>query len=322
MKLSIIIPAYNSSKYIKRCLDSILVEQSSNYEIICVNDGSIDQTLPILESYISPKIKVISQKNSGVSVARNTGLKHAIGEYVLFIDSDDFLSPNWYKLITETIKNDNNPDAVFFSKNTQHQIQKALMPQYICGIGDVNSFSTVWSKVYKMDVIKKHHIYFDQEVINGEDMLFNLKFNFNSKDIILDKGNFYNYCSSPNSATRNFNIRYIQSDIEFQQKLQTIINQYGREYAYIKDLCTINAWIALFHHYSYVKKFNFSEIKDFVTNPHYEQAIKRYNIYKSYFTKTNLIALWLFKHHQYRLSYYYIRAKRKLKPTKRLIERI
>ncbi len=93
LTLSIIIPVYNVEKYLKKCLDSVLSQNYANYEVICINDGSTDNSLQILNEYKLkyPQIKIIDQENRGLSVARNKGLEKATGNYILFLDSDDWL---------------------------------------------------------------------------------------------------------------------------------------------------------------------------------------------------------------------------------------
>ena len=93
MLISVVIPVYNVEKYLRQCLDSVLAQAFSDYEVICVNDGSTDGSGRILKEYASgnPVVKVIEQKNGGLSAARNAGLKKAEGKYVLFLDSDDWL---------------------------------------------------------------------------------------------------------------------------------------------------------------------------------------------------------------------------------------
>lgn len=93
--LSIIIPVYNAEKYIKKCIDTILMQNIRyDYEILCINDGSTDKSILILQSYNIPNIKIFSQENSGCSAARNVGLSLANGKYIFFIDADDFLPDN------------------------------------------------------------------------------------------------------------------------------------------------------------------------------------------------------------------------------------
>ena len=115
VKVSVIVPVYNVEKYLKDCLNSVINQTLEDIEIICVNDGSTDNSLAILEDYAKKdsRIKIINQKNKGLSGARNTGMKHVQGEYILFLDSDDWLKEDalselyWSHL-------DDNLDMLFF----------------------------------------------------------------------------------------------------------------------------------------------------------------------------------------------------------------
>ena len=122
MKLSVIIPAYNAENTISRCLDSILdsIKQSiyhgkENVEIICVDDGSRDATWSVLEQYVKAHdiIRIFHKENGGVGSARNYGLLQASGDYISWIDSDDYVSDSWYPLIHETLLAQ-RPDCLFF----------------------------------------------------------------------------------------------------------------------------------------------------------------------------------------------------------------
>lgn len=105
IKYSFIVPVYNTSKYLKRCLDSILKQSFKDYEIIIVNDGSTDDSFKIISKYEkkNDNVKVITQKNQGLSMARNNGVKKATGEYLIFIDSDDYVEKNLLKEIDKEI---------------------------------------------------------------------------------------------------------------------------------------------------------------------------------------------------------------------------
>ena len=96
VKISIIVPVYNTEPYLEQCLDSIINQTLEDIEIICVNDGSTDNSLSVLEEYASKdnRIKIINQENEGPGFARNNGLKSVNGEYVLFVDSDDWIELN------------------------------------------------------------------------------------------------------------------------------------------------------------------------------------------------------------------------------------
>lgn len=106
-KFSVIVPVYNSEKYLKKCLDSIMGQTYKDFEVIVVNDGSTDNSSNIIKKY---NVKLINQDNSGVSVARNNGIKNSKGEYFIFVDSDDYIEKDLLKKINESL--DNNPDIV------------------------------------------------------------------------------------------------------------------------------------------------------------------------------------------------------------------
>ena len=96
IKYSIVVPVYNTEKYIRKCLDSIKNQTYTNYEVIIINDGSTDNSLEIINEYTkNKKFKVYTTKNKGLSEARNNGVKHCTGDYILFIDSDDFVHNKW-----------------------------------------------------------------------------------------------------------------------------------------------------------------------------------------------------------------------------------
>lgn len=106
-KFSIIIPVYNVEKYIKRCLDSVFNQTEKDYEVIVVNDGTCDNSMEIVKGY---NVKIINQKNQGLSAVRNNGVKRAKGEYIIFLDSDDYLEKNTLREINKLLNN--NPDLV------------------------------------------------------------------------------------------------------------------------------------------------------------------------------------------------------------------
>lgn len=108
-KVSVIIPIYNVQQYLKRCLDSVIKQKYENLEIILVNDGSTDNSLEIAKEYENKdeRIKLISQSNKGLSGARNTGLEYATGDYITFIDSDDYVTPDYVSYMYELLKKNN-----------------------------------------------------------------------------------------------------------------------------------------------------------------------------------------------------------------------
>ncbi len=115
VKISVVLPVYNVANYLRKCLDSLINQTFEDFEVICVNDGSTDLSLGILEGYAlsDSRFKIISQKNQGLSGARNTGIQHIQGEYVLFVDSDDWLEENALEELYNHVKGFNSDITMF-----------------------------------------------------------------------------------------------------------------------------------------------------------------------------------------------------------------
>ena len=120
-KFSIIVPVYNVEKYIKKCLDSILNQSFKDYEVIVVNDGTKDNSIELIKDY---PVKIVNQKNQGLSVARNTGVKHATGEYIIFIDSDDWIEKDLLKKLNKS--SSDSPDLIRFQIQEVYEDGKTI----------------------------------------------------------------------------------------------------------------------------------------------------------------------------------------------------
>ena len=114
-KISVVLPVYNVANYLRKCLDSLVNQTFKDFEVICVNDGSTDLSLSILEGYslTDSRFKIISQDNQGLSGARNTGMKEVSGDYILFVDSDDWLEENALELLFEHVSGFNSDITMF-----------------------------------------------------------------------------------------------------------------------------------------------------------------------------------------------------------------
>lgn len=208
-KISIIVPVYNVEKYLKQCLDSLIHQTYRNVEIICVNDGSTDHSLDILKSYAyDDRIKIVEKTNGGLSDARNAGLKHVTGEYIMFVDSDDWIDvETCEKSIEKMIQNDVDvvmwsytreygdkslkkfifdKDIYFDEEDTKYKIYRRLFGLYgeeLAHPENADAIVTAWGKLYKSDLILKNNIEFvDTKKIGTEDALFNIQaFNYVKK---------------------------------------------------------------------------------------------------------------------------------------------
>ena len=179
MRFSVIIPVYNVEKYLSECLESLLNQGFCDWEIVCVNDGSTDGSMAVLEAFAEQdaRIKVINQANAGTAAARNTGMKVAKGDYIFFLDSDDWLEKNALQIIADNL---NGEDALCFSgrryfeaTNEYHPADRLPEKTYTSGMAYYNenallsrdfAFVCVVLRVYKTSFLISNKLFFDDDV--------------------------------------------------------------------------------------------------------------------------------------------------------------
>jgi glycosyltransferase involved in cell wall biosynthesis len=199
IKFSIIIPVYNVEEYISAALDSVLNQTYKNCEIICINDGSIDTSLKILNKYanVHENIIVIDKKNGGVSNARNRGISKCSGDYILFLDADDYyLSNNILYEFSQIINKNKNIECIYFPGgyndgiNAENKFfENKIYPKGVdcmnnfCRKKNILVFGSIYAQCFKRTVIMDYSLMFDEELSYGEDRLFTIKF-FSFADVI------------------------------------------------------------------------------------------------------------------------------------------
>lgn len=214
-KISVIIPIYNAEKYLKECLDSVIGQSLNEFEIICINDGSMDKSLNILEDYASKdkRIKIFNQENQGVSTARNNGIKEAQGEYIFFLDSDDYLENNALETAYNHIKK-KDCDILIFGANLIRNNEKKsalnidliekIKKNQFSYIDFVNLNTVIWDKLFRTEFLKKHQIEFPTELVVSEDGVFCLQSYFlGAKYDYIDKILYNHNDCVANSITAN-----------------------------------------------------------------------------------------------------------------------
>ena len=231
-KISIIIPVYNVSKYIDKCIESVLNQTYSDFELILVDDGSIDDSGIICDKYelIDHRVQVCHKKNEGVSVARNIGISMSQGKWVTFIDGDDFVAETYLAgLVKPIIKNSDiefvhggctnyfvdtdsfHPEQVYtdvVSENKQHILDEFR--------------GLVVSKLFLREIIAENNLYFNPAISIGEDMIFTMQYLSLVKKYAFVSENGYYYRRHNTSATR-------RTSYDYRQKLEyyrTFLSEY------------------------------------------------------------------------------------------------
>ena len=188
-ELTIVVPVYNVEKYLPQCLNSILRQEYRNFELLCVNDGSTDNSASILSDYAAkdPRIKIITKANGGLSSARNAGIEKAQGTLIGFVDSDDYIHPNMFYLLVNSIKTWKSdlsvcgvhicPENKNTDKNRVENFKKFFsLPtagHYATCTFAYNSLNCcAWNKVYKTDIIKKNNLSFPEGLLYEDSCFF------------------------------------------------------------------------------------------------------------------------------------------------------
>lgn len=233
-KISVIIPVYNAEKYLQNCLDSILKQSYKNIEIICVNDGSIDNSQNILNKYARQDKRLISieKENGGVSIARNNGISMASGEYIAFVDSDDYIESNYIEELYLSIVS-NKADLAICKVNNfgcLNRVDKLsynymeLNENYEDEWEEINRNFLLYgpcNKLYKTTIIKKNDILFPKDITYGEDLLFNFHYLEYIKNISFTNQTTYFYRKdSPDSLSKVYRDDRFENEIILAESMK------------------------------------------------------------------------------------------------------
>lgn len=214
--VSIIIPVYNLEDYIENCLNSVLNQTYDNLEIICIDDGSIDKSADIIKKYQNndQRIVYLYQENRGVSSARNKGIDNAHGDYIMFVDGDDFIHFQAIELLIKCIS-DKKVNIVFPNLETVYSSDKIIMSEikeYNCVLMQENDLFTdeysvnIGGKFFDANFLKRYR--FQVGITNAEDYLFLIKAYYDAKDRIgykLDSKLYYYYIREDSMSHKQFN---------------------------------------------------------------------------------------------------------------------
>lgn len=294
IKISVIVPVYNVEEYLEKCLDSLVNQTLKDIEIIVVNDGTKDNSQDIIDKYVKKykNIKCYKKENGGLSSARNYGLKYAKGEYIAFVDSDDYVEKNMYEDMYNKAKEDNfdvvacdlkyiydDEEVLAYSNlkkdlTTKEEIKKSYI--YI--------YPAAWNKIYKKELLK--NIEFKEKVwFEDVEFLYRLYPRINSIGYI--NKYYYNYVQREGAITRTFNSKlydYINNwngIIDFYKK-ENLYDEYKNELEYCYVRYIYATFVKRAANYKNIEEYNRAvkiAIKN--VNEHFPKYKKNKYFYKS-----------------------------------------
>ena len=268
MKITVIIPAFNASRYIKRCVMSLLNQTYKDIEIIVINDGSIDNTKEIVEQL---NVKLINKENGGVSSARNRGLEIASGDYITFVDADDYVEKDYFENIVKIIEK-NNYDIIetpllfeAYKKNkvllyTEYKLEGEKKSLNFSQEYFNNELRYVIGVFYKRELIKD--IYFDESVRCYEDGMFNLKVKLNSNSYYFYPKCFYHYVQYLNSLSKTASDKHLDYILVMDK-----IKEFYKDSSltdYIENIFKNNVMAIVLFKLPYFKKNKYKSKKDLI----------------------------------------------------------
>lgn len=253
--ISIIVPIYNAEVFLKQCLDSIIRQTYGDFEVLCVDDNSKDNSLEILQEYKmkDERIRIFHKENEGVSEARNLALQQIRGKFVLFVDSDDWIEPNTCEIAIKAADSQNadvviwpyirelesesrekrifDHDIIFDENDAKYRLHRRMVGIYgneLKAPENADALCTVWGKLYRTDIIVKNKIFFEdiREIGTYEDGLFNLNyFRYVSRAVYCNRYLYHYRRSNSNTITNIYN-----PDLSVQwNKLFNIMEMYIRD---------------------------------------------------------------------------------------------
>lgn len=279
-KFSIILPVYNTEKYIKECVDSVLAQTFHDYECIVIDDGCTDNSIQIIEKCIgdNKKFHIYHENNSGLSVARNFGISKAEGEYLVFLDSDDFLDKNALNILNSEL-NSRDIDVIVSNTNEYYEKSQSLIKKRLIDdkldseildgenafkycINNKNYISSAWMFTVNRNYLLNNKLWFYPSIFH-EDVLWAPFVFLNANKVLFNSVSFYcNRCSRENSIINSYNEKKIYDKIQI---IDEIISK-SKVFSFSKR-SLLSIWAAkvyvgtLVDVYSYRNSANYNDIK-------------------------------------------------------------
>lgn len=214
--ISVVVPIYNAERYLRRCLDSVLAQSYTDWECICVDDGSPDGSGAILDEYAARdgRFRVIHQANAGVSAARNAGLEMARGEWITFVDADDWLASDYLQRLRPSEEQSFDLSIVgmydYVSEKSVHEIRHSRLAlsdlstsEQLYALVKSPRMTGPWCKLFRRTIIREHNLHFSTDISFGEDKEFVAKYIAHSRSAwVSDYCGYYYRCDVEGSLSR------------------------------------------------------------------------------------------------------------------------
>lgn len=348
-ELSVIIPVYKiKEKYLRECLDSLICQEFDDWEALVIDDGSPDDSGKICDEYAEKdiRIKVIHQENQGVSIARNAGIKASAGNWITFIDPDDWIEHDWASTIFNAINLYGNETDIFLfdyyqnyakkqfekhltdyegflSKETVKSLQLAPFNQFVMnGKMIVYETNVIWTKVYRSSLFKNRNIYFDPKAKKGQDVILNAEiFQLTDRYYYIRK-NLYHYRCIQESVTNRFDPRVPYFNELAFEHYERIISKYslGKEYKknyYARVLTRLYSCMRLYYFHE-DNTMTFAEIckamDEKLNSKPYCDALENMDL--NFLMGTYSVFVYLLKRRKYRILWILVNARLWLQKVK------
>lgn len=247
--ISVIIPVYNTARYLKRCIDSVLRSSYKEFEVLLVDDGSVDGSSSICRKYgkKDSRVKYYRQEHQGVSAARNRGIRESRGEWLVFVDSDDFISGCFLESVAREKYQEQEllvfdymrfkkglgrekaayrRGCISYKKRDMPYLTECLLNMCQPVKGGNVSLASPCAKAYRRSVIERHLIYFSEDIARGEDRLFNIEYFLHAGSCTYIRMPVYFVEARMDSTMRRFSPDFLENDVRYQKKLRLILKKY------------------------------------------------------------------------------------------------
>lgn len=342
LKVSIIIPVYNAEQYLRKCIESILNQELQQFELILVDDGSTDNSLSICQSYKQKdeRVQVIHQINQGVSVARNTGIKVAKGEFIAFVDADDWIEAAMYEeMYAQAIKYEAEAVVCNYVEEwpnqrllKKHHINKPVIDtqaekeqlvlnliagKYLNDLDNMTAFRGSCFYLYKRENLQEQGYLFEEELPIGEDFVFNLNILPTLKHIAAVEGSYYHYHINEASTTQKYRKNcYEEQKILIQSVERTLIShnlkEQAKEKLEVMKLTYLVTRVVNECHKDNKKSYKekIKAIKDMCSEASMQRLLKQFD--DTQFTRGRKLWFSMYRKQRATILYSYYRLKAKL----------